>query len=46
MRHQDRAQVTTWKNGQPERLDIIGFEGSFHGRTLGADQRLRQSELP
>ncbi|MHB8284457.1 MAG: acetylornithine transaminase [Caulobacteraceae bacterium] len=22
--------------GQPERIDIIGFEGSFHGRTIGA----------
>ncbi len=23
-------------NGQPERIDIIGFEGSFHGRSYGA----------
>ncbi len=23
-------------NGQPERIDIIGFDGSFHGRTYGA----------
>jgi acetylornithine/N-succinyldiaminopimelate aminotransferase len=23
-------------NGQPERIDIIGFEGSFHGRTYAA----------
>lgn len=30
------ARKHHWKNGQPERVDIIGFEGSFHGRTLGA----------
>ncbi len=30
------ARKYHWKNGQPERLDVIGFEGSFHGRTLGA----------
>ena len=30
------ARKYHWKNGQPERLDIIGFDGSFHGRTLGA----------
>lgn len=23
-------------NGKPERTDVIGFEGSFHGRTYGA----------
>jgi acetylornithine/N-succinyldiaminopimelate aminotransferase len=23
-------------NGQPERIDIYGFDGSFHGRTFGA----------
>jgi len=23
-------------NGQPERIDIIGFQGSFHGRSYGA----------
>ena len=23
-------------NGAPERIDIIGFEGAFHGRTYGA----------
>jgi acetylornithine/N-succinyldiaminopimelate aminotransferase len=23
-------------NGQPERIDIIGFDGSFHGRSYGA----------
>ncbi len=23
-------------NGQPERIDVIGFDGSFHGRTYGA----------
>jgi len=30
------ARKHHWANGQPERIDIIGFEGSFHGRTLGA----------
>ena len=30
------ARKYHWANGQPERIDIIGFEGSFHGRTLGA----------
>lgn len=25
-----------WSNGQPERLRVIAFENSFHGRTLGA----------
>jgi acetylornithine/N-succinyldiaminopimelate aminotransferase len=25
-----------WSNGQPERIDIIGFDGSFHGRTIAA----------
>ncbi|HKT54869.1 MAG TPA: aspartate aminotransferase family protein [Caulobacteraceae bacterium] len=25
-----------WANGAPERIDIIGFEGSFHGRTYAA----------
>src|SRR5205085_8076734 len=25
-----------WANGQPDRIDIIGFEGSFHGRTIAA----------
>ncbi|THD82101.1 MAG: aspartate aminotransferase family protein [Phenylobacterium sp.] len=30
------ARKHHWKNGQPERIDIIGFEGSFHGRTLAA----------
>ena len=24
-----------WSKGQPERIGIISFEGSFHGRTLG-----------
>jgi acetylornithine/N-succinyldiaminopimelate aminotransferase len=23
-------------NGQPDRIDIIGFEGAFHGRTYAA----------
>ena len=30
------ARKYHWANGQPERVDIIGFEGSFHGRTLAA----------
>ena len=30
------ARKFHWANGQPERIDIIGFEGSFHGRTLAA----------
>lgn len=30
------ARKYHWANGQPERIDIIGFDGSFHGRTLGA----------
>ena len=30
------ARKFHWANGQPERIDIIGFEGSFHGRTIAA----------
>jgi len=30
------ARKHHWANGAPERIDIIGFEGSFHGRTLAA----------
>ena len=30
------ARKYHWANGQAERIDIIGFEGSFHGRTLAA----------
>ena len=30
------ARKYHWANGQPERIDIIGFEGSFHGRTMTA----------
>ena len=30
------ARKYHWANGQPERIDIIGFDGSFHGRTLAA----------
>jgi acetylornithine/N-succinyldiaminopimelate aminotransferase len=30
------ARKYHWANGQPERVDIIGFEGSFHGRTIAA----------
>ena len=30
------ARKYHWKNGQPERIDIIGFDGSFHGRTIAA----------
>src|SRR5580698_10605258 len=25
-----------WANNAPERIDVIGFEGSFHGRTYAA----------
>ena len=25
-----------WANGAPERIDVYGFDGSFHGRTYGA----------
>ncbi len=30
------ARKYHWAMGNPERIDIIGFEGSFHGRTLAA----------
>ena len=30
------ARKYHWANGQAERIDIIGFDGSFHGRTLAA----------
>lgn len=30
------ARKYHWAKGQPERIDIIGFDGSFHGRTLAA----------
>ena len=30
------ARKYHWAKGQPDRVDIIGFDGSFHGRTLGA----------
>ena len=30
------ARKYHWANGQPERIDIIGFEGAFHGRTYAA----------
>jgi acetylornithine/N-succinyldiaminopimelate aminotransferase len=30
-----RAKIH-WAKGQPERIDIIGFDGSFHGRTIAA----------
>jgi acetylornithine/N-succinyldiaminopimelate aminotransferase len=30
------ARKYQWANGQPERIEIIGFEGSFHGRTYAA----------
>lgn len=30
------ARKHHWANGAPERIDIIGFDGSFHGRTLAA----------
>jgi acetylornithine/N-succinyldiaminopimelate aminotransferase len=30
------ARKYHWIKGAPERIDIIGFDGSFHGRTLAA----------
>ncbi|RAK61669.1 acetylornithine transaminase [Phenylobacterium hankyongense] len=30
------ARKFHWAKGQPERIDIIGFDGSFHGRTIAA----------
>jgi acetylornithine/N-succinyldiaminopimelate aminotransferase len=30
------ARKHHWANGQPERVDIMGFDGSFHGRTIAA----------
>ena len=30
------ARKFHWARGQEERIDIIGFDGSFHGRTLAA----------
>jgi acetylornithine/N-succinyldiaminopimelate aminotransferase len=30
------ARKYHWAKGQPERIDIIGFEGSFHGRSIAA----------
>lgn len=30
------ARKHHWANGNPERIDIIGFDGSFHGRTIAA----------
>ncbi len=30
------ARKFHWARGQKERIDIIGFDGSFHGRTLAA----------
>ncbi|HUO11174.1 MAG TPA: aspartate aminotransferase family protein [Caulobacteraceae bacterium] len=30
------ARKYHWANGQPERIEIIGFDGSFHGRTYAA----------
>ncbi len=30
------ARKYHWAKGHPEKIDIIGFEGSFHGRTLAA----------
>jgi acetylornithine/N-succinyldiaminopimelate aminotransferase len=34
VRDQDGAQVSRRVNGNPERYQIITFEGAFHGRTL------------
>ena len=30
------ARKYHWAKGAPERIDIIGFEGSFHGRSMAA----------
>ena len=30
------ARKYHWANGQPERIEVIGFEGSFHGRSYAA----------
>jgi len=30
------ARKYHWANGEPERIDIIGFEGAFHGRSYAA----------
>ena len=30
------ARKYHWANGAPERIDVIGFEGSFHGRSYAA----------
>ncbi|HLZ85095.1 MAG TPA: aspartate aminotransferase family protein [Caulobacteraceae bacterium] len=30
------ARKFHWADGQPERIDIIGFEGAFHGRSYAA----------
>jgi acetylornithine/N-succinyldiaminopimelate aminotransferase len=30
------ARKHHWANGAPERIDIIGFEGAFHGRSYAA----------
>ena len=30
------ARKFHWARGQEERIDVIGFDGSFHGRTLAA----------
>ncbi len=30
------ARKYHWANGQPERIEVIGFEGAFHGRSYAA----------
>jgi acetylornithine/N-succinyldiaminopimelate aminotransferase len=30
------ARKYHWANGRPERIDVIGFDGSFHGRSYAA----------
>jgi acetylornithine/N-succinyldiaminopimelate aminotransferase len=30
------ARKFHWANGEPERIDVIGFEGAFHGRSYAA----------
>jgi acetylornithine/N-succinyldiaminopimelate aminotransferase len=41
VRPEDRAPLSRGPTAQPERIDIYGFDGSFHGRLRGG-QRLGQ----
>jgi acetylornithine/N-succinyldiaminopimelate aminotransferase len=45
------ARRYQWKNGHPERIGVLSFEGSFHGRTLaginaGAQEKYREGFGP